>query len=79
MSKRNGSDTPRWRNTTKTLPAEGATVLCWWGDLTEPPAKDCYGVATYARPGHWHEPENDEDDYRDPDYWMDLPKRPEAK
>lgn len=65
----------RWRNTTLKPPEEGSTVLCWWG-----PAKNgddgMFGVAVYARPGHWHEPENDDDDFRDPDYWMPLPKGP---
>lgn len=62
----------RWKNTTRTLPKEGDVVLCWWGEKP-----GLFGVATFARPGHWHDPEDDEDDYRDPDYWMPLPKEPE--
>lgn len=65
-----------WKSTAKHLPKEGTTVLGWWG-----PANDdggCYAVATFARPGHWHDPDDDEDDYRTPEYWMPLPLPPSA-
>lgn len=26
--------------------------------------------------GRWHEPDDDEDDYRAPDFWMPLPEAP---
>lgn len=64
----------KWKTTSKHLPEEGATVLGWWG---EAPGTFC--VATYARPGHWHDPENDEDDYRTPEYWTPLPTPPGDK
>jgi hypothetical protein len=73
------STTPhgRWKNTTKKLPEEGSTVLGWWGPADNDDG-GVYGVVVYASPGRWHEPENDEEDFRDPDYWMPLPKAPEA-
>jgi len=62
----------KWKSTEKHLPEEGDTVLCWWG----PEDPGLYGVATYARPEHWHDPEDDEDDYRTPEFWMPLPASP---
>ena len=63
----------KWKNAARKLPKEGSTVLGYWGEFGQ---KGTYGVATYARPGHWHEPENDDDDFREPEYWMDLPPSP---
>lgn len=77
--KQDSQNTPsrsRWKSTDKILPNEGATVLCWFGPGDTHP-EQCYAVATYARVGYWHNPEDDEDGYRDPDYWMPLPASPE--
>ena len=63
----------RWKMTSKRPPEEGATVLCAWG-----PEPVCYGVAVYARAGHWHDVDDDEDDYRDPEFWTELPASPYA-
>ena len=62
----------KWKTTAKKLPEEGATVLCWWG----PEQPGTFGVATYQGHDHWHEPEDDEDDYRTPEAWMELPSPP---
>ena len=61
-----------WKATDKHLPKEGDTVLGFWG--IEAPGM--FGVVTYSAPGHWHEPEDDEDDYRAPQFWMPLPDSP---
>lgn len=66
----------KWKTTSKTLPPEGSTVLGYWAPGV-PGGNDCYGVVTYAPP-LWHDPENDEDDFRPPDYWMGLPTPPIA-
>lgn len=63
----------KWKTTSKHLPEEGATVLCWWG----PERPGAYGVATYAGSDRWHEPEDDEDDYRTPEHWQPLPPPPQ--
>lgn len=64
----------KWKSTAKHLPKEGSTVLCCWG--IEPPGT--MGVATYSGGDLWHEPEDDEDDYRAPEHWMELPPSPFA-
>ena len=64
----------KWKSTAKHLPKEGSTVLCCWG--IEAPGT--MGVATYSGSDHWHEPEDDEDDYRRPEHWMELPASPFA-
>lgn len=61
-----------WKKTTGKLPEEGETVLGFWG--IEKPGS--FGVVTYARPGLWHDPEDDEDDFRAPEFWMRLPASP---
>jgi hypothetical protein len=65
----------KWKTTSKRLPPEGTDVLCYWSPAA-PGGKDCYGVATYAGSDRWHEPEDDEDDYRTPEFWMPLPTPP---
>ena len=62
----------RWKNAKKHLPDDGATVLGFWG--IEKPGS--FGVVTYAGNGLWHEPEDDEDDFRAPEFWMVLPDSP---
>lgn len=63
----------RWQKTHDKLPEEGNTVLAFWDAVG---GGGSYGVALFARPGLWHEPENDENDFRTPDYWMPLPPPP---
>jgi hypothetical protein len=36
------------------------------------------GVATYSGSDQWHEPEDDEDDYRAPEWWRQLPDAPKS-
>lgn len=62
----------KWKTTAKHLPEEGTTVLGFWG--IEPPGS--YAVVTYARPGLWHDPDDDEDDFRYPEFWTELPASP---
>lgn len=62
----------KWIHVKEQLPEDGQTVLGSWG--IEGPGM-C-GVATYER-GEWHEPEDDEDTYRSPEFWMPLPASPE--
>lgn len=67
-----------WVPVSERLPEAGVTVLALWlpEDRRIPidPTKH-YGVATYW-PGHWHNPEDDEDQYVEPTYWMPLPAPP---
>ena len=63
-----------WRRVTRNLPEDGVPVLCYWKPQV-PGGRDCIGVAMRDH-GSWHDPEDDEDDYRDPTHWMPLPEPP---
>lgn len=56
-----------WRDPSKALPAEGATVLVWWGS-------DDYAVAVWTG-SLWRDPYT-EYEYVDPDAWHPLPEPP---
>ena len=62
----------RWKTTAKHLPEEGSTVLGCWG--IEGPGH--MAVVTYSGGNLWHDPEDDEDDYRAPEHWTPLPSSP---
>ncbi len=62
----------KWKSVAKHQPEEGSTVLAFWG--IERPGS--FAVVTYARPGLWHDPEDDEDDFREPEWWTELPPSP---
>lgn len=64
----------RWRDTKVTVPCDGDNVLGYWVPSAPGGNFDCDVVHYYS--GRWHEPDNDEDDYRAPDFWMPLPKFP---
>lgn len=64
----------RWRDTKVTVPCDGDNVLGYWAPNQSGPGFDCDVVHYYG--GHWHEPDNDEDDFRAPDFWMPLPEAP---
>lgn len=66
----------RWKTTAKHLPEEGTSVLCWWAGGKN--GEGTFGVATYSGSDHWHEPEDDEDDYRTPEHWQPLPPQPQS-
>lgn len=61
------------------LPVVGQPVLVYWSfkrPLTPPDQHECpFAVAEWN--GHyWHNPDFDDDDYRDPDWWMQIPPTP---
>lgn len=64
-----------WISCEKRMPKEGETVIAFWTSLDGEIRPGCFGVATYW-PEHWHNPEDDEDDYCDPTHWMPLPEAP---
>lgn len=64
----------RWRDTKVTVPCDGDNVLGYWASNQSGPGFDCDVVHYYG--GHWHEPSDDEDDFRAPDFWMPLPEMP---
>lgn len=55
----------KWRLTADEKPEGHVFVICLW--------KDEVGVAVHTSGHRWHNPEDDDDDYREPDYWMYLP------
>lgn len=64
------------------LPPVNTPVLAWWDFSGERPTirahppETPFAVAVYN--GHlWHNPDDDEDDYRDPSHWM-LLEQPSA-
>ena len=63
----------KWIRSAKAVPTLGSDVLCAWVVDGKPVLM---GVAQYSGGGHWHDPEDDEDDYRIPEFWMRLPKAP---
>lgn len=66
-----------WIPLNKKHPEQGAAVFAFWppkiGFMT---GAANFGVAIYAAPSHWHNPEDDEDDYCEPTHWMPLPEAP---
>lgn len=73
-----------WIKTEERRPKDGATVLAYWYDPLIGSQAPMYGVTEYhyrkARQelnSHiWHAVDNDEDDYREPEYWAQLPEAP---
>lgn len=69
----NGRPNKGWHNTAERAPEEASIVLgLWYG----PDGRPQQAVVVYARQGYWHNEDDDEDDYRGPDYWRDLPETP---
>ena len=66
----------RWKPTAKAYPEPGSTVLAFWTPVGGPFHAGCFAVATCANATHWHNPEDDEDDYAVPSHWMPLPEAP---
>jgi len=66
-----------WIATANKKPKKGQTILAFWTPKIGPVHPGCFATATYY-PGHWHNPEDDEDDYAEPTHWMPLPKAPNA-
>jgi hypothetical protein len=63
------SERGAWVESEKQLPPFGQRVLgCWLGEATE------IDVAIYA--GEWQDPENEDDTYAQPKFWMSLPEAP---
>ena len=65
----------RWKDTKVTVPADGDDVIGYWTSKGVTGGKDDISVVHYYA-GMWHEPSDDEDDYRAPDLWMALPSAP---
>jgi hypothetical protein len=63
-----------WKTTAKRKPVEGQQVLCYWAPAMVGGA-EAYGVAV-LNGGMWYEPEDDENDFREPTLWMPLPDLP---
>jgi hypothetical protein len=57
-----------WISVKERLPEVGATVLCAWDKSL--------ATAIFSGRTYWHNPEDDEDDYAVPSYWMPLPQPP---
>lgn len=68
----------KWIETEKEKPRRGETVLGYWPRLAEPQKDGSFSMAVYATPTHWHNPEDDEDDFRPPTHWCRL-KVPNVK
>jgi hypothetical protein len=61
----------RWNKTSEGHPDGECNVIgIWNGEV---------GVAHHTYSHRWHNPEDDEDDYRAPEYWMPLPEVPNGK
>lgn len=70
--------TTNWVFTYKRLPEVGSTVLGFWNPMGSPVKPNCYAVATFSGHTHWHDPEDDEDDYAVPLAWAQLPEPPDV-
>ena len=71
------STTPamRWRDVRVTAPCDGDNVLAYWCAVVDN-GETAWCVAHYYD-GRWHNPDDDEDEYRAPDFWMQLPAAPD--
>ena len=69
-----GEADQRWRDTKVTVPCDGDNVLAYWCAVVGN-GETAWCVAHYYT-GRWHNPDDDEDDYRAPDFWMPLPAAP---
>lgn len=58
----------KWTKTIEEQPSGEVDVIGWW--------KTEAGVAHHTAGHRWHNPEDDEDVYHEPDYWMPLPNVP---
>jgi len=67
-----------WVSVEERQPEPGSTVLAFWEPRSGPVTNQCWGLASYW-PGHWHNPEDDEDDYCAPTFWRRLPARPSTQ
>jgi hypothetical protein len=65
-----------WISVEKRLPKRGSDVMAFWPPKAGPVHGGCFGIATFATPKHWHNPEDDEDDFIVPSHWMPLPPAP---
>ena len=68
----------KWTSTKEQLPDAGSTVLAFWPPRAGPVHAGCFATATYAAPGHWHNPEDDDDDFIEPTHWISI-SAPEGK
>lgn len=62
-----------WIPVSKKLPREGETVLCFFAPMVGEKFDGAnFATATMSAPHHWHNPEDDEDDYAVPSLWMPI-------
>lgn len=68
---------PKWHRTGVKLPAAGQTVLAYWEFSQEPhpSGESNYGVVIFSG-SIWYLPEDDEQDFRPPEWWAALPAAP---
>jgi hypothetical protein len=67
----------RWRDAKVTVPCDGDNVLAYWCAVVGN-GETAWCVAHYYD-GRWHNPDDDEDDYRAPDFWTPLPAAPDNR
>jgi hypothetical protein len=70
-----------WIRVDDMLPEVGRTVIAFWPPYLK--GSDVtgrnYSIAQYSGSEHWHNPEDDEDDYSVPSHWMPLPNPPKGE
>jgi hypothetical protein len=62
-----------WIPVSERLPKVGETVLCFFAPMKgEKVSGANFATATMSAPHHWHNPEDDEDDYTIPALWQRI-------
>lgn len=69
--------TQGWVSVKERLPEPGSTVLGLWRNM-EAQQESAYAVVHCATKHHWHNPDDDEDDFCAPTHWQPLPQPPAA-
>jgi hypothetical protein len=68
-----------WISVKEKLPPEGVAVLAYWKFTQTDLWKESNYEVVWLQGGTWWQADDSDQDYRAPDFWMPLPKAPDAE